>query len=210
MPELNGYERTDAEAALLLEGAEGFAGEMVKVYRHGRLSDRQRYWLHRLASQEVVRRAVTPAPSREVPVALETLARLMNLAAARLQKPKITFALPEGALRISFANARIARQGSLFVSSPDYSIRYGVVSPAGRAFAPAPNCPDWVLACLNAFSNDPAGFAARYGRLTGRCCFCDHPLVTEESVSVGYGPVCASHMELPWGAAAARAAAAAV
>jgi len=44
-----------------------------------------------------------------------------------------------------------------------------------------------------------AAQAAAFGHLVGRCCFCSHAIDTPESTAVGYGPVCASKYDLPWG-----------
>lgn len=42
--------------------------------------------------------------------------------------------------------------------------------------------------------------AAEFGHAHGRCVFCNQGLSTDDSVSVGYGPVCAARHNLPWGA----------
>lgn len=52
---------------------------------------------------------------------------------------------------------------------------------------------------LERLAEDPADFVAKYGQVTGNCCFCEHKLDTEDSLAVGYGPKCASHYGLPWG-----------
>ena len=56
-----------------------------------------------------------------------------------------------------------------------------------------------VVSLLKQLSEDPAGVASRYGKLTGNCCFCSLPLSDKRSTDVGYGPVCAGHYGLPWG-----------
>lgn len=49
-------------------------------------------------------------------------------------------------------------------------------------------------------NTDPAGYAKKYGRLTGRCCFCRIQLTNETSLSVGYGlcEICAGNYGLPY------------
>lgn len=37
------------------------------------------------------------------------------------------------------------------------------------------------------------------GQQYSHCCFCGQELNTKESVSAGYGPICASKYGLPWG-----------
>lgn len=53
---------------------------------------------------------------------------------------------------------------------------------------------------LARLSDNPAAVASEYGRLTGNCCFCTTPLKDARSTAVGYGPICADHFGLPWGA----------
>lgn len=56
-----------------------------------------------------------------------------------------------------------------------------------------------VMAALKAFDENPEDVGRSTGRWTGECCFCSRPLKTQESLAVGYGPVCAERFELPWG-----------
>ena len=73
----------------------------------------------------------------------------------------------------------------------------GVWTPNRNA---SPAFVEMVLDILTAFANDPAGVAAQYGILTGRCCFCHGKKMTAPaSKAVGYGPVCAKNYGLPWG-----------
>jgi hypothetical protein len=57
----------------------------------------------------------------------------------------------------------------------------------------------FIWAMLKALAKDPVGTAAAHGKLTGKCCFCNTKLTDPKSTSVGYGPVCAKHYDLPWG-----------
>lgn len=59
--------------------------------------------------------------------------------------------------------------------------------------------PETVKRAVAAFNEDPAAAAKLSGQLTGECCFCSRVLETRESVSAGYGPVCAERFGLPWG-----------
>jgi len=52
---------------------------------------------------------------------------------------------------------------------------------------------------LNPGNKITAEQAAAFGEMFSRCCFCSHQLDTPESTAVGYGPVCASKHDLPWG-----------
>jgi len=46
---------------------------------------------------------------------------------------------------------------------------------------------------------NPEEIAKEYGRLTGNCCFCHKELSTDNSLEVGYGPICADNFNLKWG-----------
>lgn len=54
---------------------------------------------------------------------------------------------------------------------------------------------------LNVLSNasDQIAFGIAYYIEGGECMFCHRNLDTEESLAVGYGPVCAKKQDLPWG-----------
>ena len=52
---------------------------------------------------------------------------------------------------------------------------------------------------LSKLAMDPVGTVAAYGKLSGRCVFCNIELTDEKSTDVGYGPVCAKKWALPWG-----------
>lgn len=49
---------------------------------------------------------------------------------------------------------------------------------------------------LQKLADDPAGVAREYGKLTGRCCFCNLKLTDPQSTAAGYGPVCAKNYGL--------------
>jgi hypothetical protein len=153
----------------------------------------------------IVPRAPQPAAA---PVGVGDLSRIVAMfarAARHLRFPAIVL----DGFRVSIAGARAAQPGSLTVTGVDavfnsYRGRaerpwFGRVSTAGE-FQPGRNAPDLLADKLRRFAADPAGEAAAYGRLHGRCCFCNHPLRDERSTAVGYGPDCADHYGLPWGA----------
>lgn len=79
---------------------------------------------------------------------------------------------------------------------------YGRVSPNGQ-WTPNrrvnPSAQASVSSLLIAMASDPAGTAAKFGKLTGRCSFCNRGLNDVRSTEVGYGPHCAKTYGLPWG-----------
>lgn len=141
------------------------------------------------------RRQVAAAAPRET-VDMTALMTLFQRAGARLRNPRIT--LNGVVLKLM---TRGQHPGSINLGSnaawPN-SIWYGRVEPngqltTGRAMTPA------VLELIRELAADPVAAARRYASLTGNCCFCNLALTTPESVTAGYGPVCAGHYGLPWG-----------
>jgi hypothetical protein len=104
---------------------------------------------------------------------------------------------------ISQAGDRAKFPGSLNVTDGrpfGMNVWYGRIYQDG-AFEPSRASSDTVLDFLKKFAADPVETAARYGRRTGNCCFCNRPLSDERSTTVGYGPICAETWSLPWGVA---------
>jgi hypothetical protein len=163
-------------------------------------------------------RAPAAAPrAAEVVGDLSRIVAMFGRAARQLRFPAIVL----DGFRVSIAGGRAAQPGSLTVTGVDavfnsYRGRterpwFGRVSTAGE-FQPGRNAPDGLGEKLRRFAADPAGEAAAHGRLTGRCCFCNHRLGEGDdrrSVDIGYGPDCADRYGLPWGTRAAREAVAA-
>lgn len=52
---------------------------------------------------------------------------------------------------------------------------------------------------LEQLGGDVLGVAKAHGHATGNCTFCGRGLTTAESVTAGYGPICAAKWSLPWG-----------
>ena len=97
------------------------------------------------------------------------------------------------------ARERIANYGA----APEYSSyrrsrRYSapVTYTDGADYKPNPTETEF----LSRLKADPVGFLAECGRAMDRCCYCNLPLEDERSKKVGYGPICAKHWSLPWGA----------
>lgn len=58
-----------------------------------------------------------------------------------------------------------------------------------------------VSTVLSEMVYDPYAFTKAQGLKYGFCCFCARELTDPQSVSVGYGPICAENFGLPWGLA---------
>jgi Family of unknown function (DUF6011) len=151
---------------------------------------------------------VAPAVRREAETVGDLSAIIAMFATARqhLKYPAIVL----DGFRVSVAGPRAREPGSLTITSAarDQHSRfgggmqrsyYGRVTLAG-VYEPGRDAPDGLGEKLRAFAADPVGVAAAYGHLHGACCFCTRPLSDERSTAVGYGPICADHFGLAWGA----------
>jgi hypothetical protein len=120
---------------------------------------------------------------------------------AQLKNPAIRLADDAGHhMVLSLASATSKNPGCIYVKGDRGSGQYfGKITPIGR-FMSVANCPATVEGQLQAFAADPETVAAKYGKLTGRCCFCGRALTDERSTAMGYGPVCAHKFGLNWGA----------
>lgn len=153
-----------------------------------------------------------PAPAKLAVGDLGGILALFRKAREHLKFPAIVLSVPGLAdgVRINVAGQRAKFPGTLNVlaGARDEASEfgrdfYGRIDLDGH-FAPsrkiAPDAITMLTARLRAFAADPATVAGEHGRLTGRCCFCNIALTDERSTAVGYGPVCADHFGLPWGA----------
>lgn len=156
-----------------------------------KLSESQRFWLHKLAIAE--------PPKAIATVDLSGLQALFNTAHANLKHPRIVIAHEGKEIKISRAGSRSRYAGQIMIASPQFGdAYYGRIDQQGALFAGKSMTAD-VEAKIQDLAADPAKFAAEYGKVTGCCCFCNKELSTEESLAVGYGPSCAKHFALPWG-----------
>jgi hypothetical protein len=115
--------------------------------------------------------------------------------AAKLKHPAIRLSNGSEVLTLSMASDKSSNPGHLYVKGNAY---YGKITPAGR-FLGTRECPPTVEQNLVEFAANPEEVAARFGKLTGQCCFCGRPLTDERSTDVGYGHVCAKKFGLRWG-----------
>jgi hypothetical protein len=127
---------------------------------------------------------------------------LFAKAALHLRFPKIRLQLADGSpLVLSMAGPNSKHKGTINVTDGGAfpgNKWYGRVDSKGvwtKSHAPSPEASE-VEAMLGMLATDPVDTAAEYGRLTGRCCFCDRPLKDEQSTAAGFGPTCAENYGL--------------
>lgn len=172
------------------------------------MSDRQREVI-----QKAIDRATNPKPRETEQMGeMSAVMALFDRAKEKLKKPFFTLQTSAGhPVRVALcpANSRYAGDVNVSDGKPfGQSKWYGRIGKDGKWTLPfnKPAEIDLVRDLLEEFAASPAEVAANYGKLSGRCCFCDRRLDDERSLAIGYGPVCADNWSLPWGAKTARAA----
>jgi len=130
-------------------------------------------------------------------------------AATNLKWPKFHFKVDEREYVLRLKGAKAKRPWSIDIVSRDkpFLDSYSGMPAAewfGRILAdgtmePSKRLTAALLDALRLIAADPKNAAIKYGRLTSSCSFCGRLLETKESVSVGYGPICADKYNLPWG-----------
>lgn len=184
---------------LLSASDANFASSLLAQYdRKGSLSDKQLYWVNKLAE-----RATTPAPERVKVGSMLAVYALFTKAREHLKWPKVVLTGGFDTIRISVAGPNARIPGSINVVVADTRDWCGRILSDGT-WEPSRKLDEKqageIQLLLTEFAADPAGVAARHGRLTGNCCFCNSGLKDERSTDMGYGPVCAKNFGLPWGA----------
>mgnify|MGYP006112223215 CR=1 len=169
-----------------------FAYSLVESAAKKPLSPAQSFWVHKLADD-------SPQEPTEQGINLDGLRNTFAIAAQNLKRPAMVLNLEDRVLKISLATNRSKYEGQIMIASPSFGeAYYGRVDKDGNFFA-GRDSSDSVVAFLRLLSSDPSGVAAKHGRLTGKCCFCNRPLKDERSTSVGYGSTCAKNFGLAWG-----------
>ncbi len=116
---------------------------------------------------------------------------------AGIKRPKVN----TGDLLFSLAPAHGHNAGCVYVKGEKdaYGDRpyLGKITPEGKFFA-GRGVEDEVKQRIAEVGSDVVGSAKAHGAQHGNCCFCSRDLTTDESVSNGYGPICADRYGLPW------------
>lgn len=178
-----------------------FAASLMASFTSRRgVSDKQAHWLVVLADRATGKVQKPALGEEKVSDDFPKLVALFERAREHLKFPSIVLHDDTvGGIKVHVAGERAKHPGSLTVVTAHSREWLGRVHKDGT-FSFKQSTPKTVIDLLRRFAVDPAGEAARYGRLHGVCCFCGRPLKDERSTVVGYGPVCARHFGLAWGA----------
>jgi hypothetical protein len=175
---------------------QAFARSMLNQAQRKPLSSKQLYWVDKLIAKTQNPTPTAPQPAHNIPP-LTTIVSLLKQANVHLKHPAIVL----NGVKFSLASERAKVPGSVNVLNYNTKEWYGRILHDGK-FVPGyrTEMTDSVAETMVKLADDPIKAASEYGRLTGRCCFCNLPLTDDRSTFVGYGPICAKHFGLPWGA----------
>lgn len=187
---------SDDQALEIIAGlGSSFAQDLAS--KRGQLSHNQLVWVHVLA--------MDAAQSPQEAIGIGEFSRiysLFGLAQQSLKRPKISLKTEDGGdVVLSVAGPRSRTPGDIHVASSRRfaeGVYFGRIDKDGKLHGRG-NVPEGVVSLLREFAANPEGVAARHGKLTGSCCFCNRALTDERSTGVGYGPICAKNYALNWG-----------
>lgn len=202
----------EANLSKLPERDQGFAKSLISAFRkYGSLSDKQGYWVVTLAdrAQAVLAAETAPAtpvepPKTQLAAGYHQVFELFQIALSHgLKFPKIRLETEKGqkvVLKRFGPGSRYKGEICITDNGQSFETRqyFGRITSEGQ-FIKAQAATDDVTQLLQALAEDPVHLATAQGHRTSRCCFCNRELETRESVTVGYGPICADKFGLPWG-----------
>jgi len=128
--------------------------------------------------------------------------KLFETAGKALNHPKITLAVDDLTVVLSVAGPYSKAPGTVNVTDGGgfgTSLWFGRVETTGMwtpGLKPSKETLGKVKGLLTRLAESPAETAATYGKLTGRCCFCNGKLTDNKSLAAGYGPTCAKNFGL--------------
>jgi len=189
---------SDADAIKALRGVRSeFARSLITQAANPRrpLSGVQLYWVHKMAKD-----ALNPPPKVTL-AGYAAIIAMFDLAAQKLQNPKIRMTVGAETVKLSRAGARSQYAGQINVTDNGPfgdNVFYGRIDRNGN-FEPRRTVTPAVQAILDSLKADPVKATAENGKLNGCCCYCNIELTDDRSLDAGYGPKCAKNYGLPWG-----------
>lgn len=197
--------------ALLSVSDRAFADSLIACWkRRNALSDKQIFWVGKLVDRlHCVPDTAPSAGLKEVVPGFSGVMALFNKAKATLKYPKIVLQVGDQEIALSLASEKSKCPGTVNVTDGGpfgNNLWYGRVNADG-VWEHNPRVPEDELtvirATLQGLGEDPAQAARKYGKLTGRCCFCHSKLTDAHSTAAGFGQTCAKNygLERAWKAA---------
>lgn len=193
--------------------------------KHGRLSDKQLYWVRRLTAKAAGMLPVAAGTTNTPKAAVETMAfsaqplrAIFDKARESIKYPSITLPgipIAGDKLRIYLSEQSPKYAGHLMFkcASGDLDkLLYAVVDKEGngtlfmyplrKRLELGTYTKEQNTALVNAIMGiaiDPLKVTKINGIKYNHCCFCGNELTNVSSVYHGYGPTCAENYGLPWG-----------
>jgi polyhydroxyalkanoate synthesis regulator phasin len=191
--------REPAALAWLTSNNSDFAASLLdQVKKKGDLSPKQLQAVYQSIAREAdwAKQREQKATQTQIDMT-DLLDRFALALKAGIKRPKVN----TGDLLFSLAPAHGRNAGCVYVKGEKdaYGDRpyLGKITPEGKFFA-GPNVEDDVKQRIAEVGSDVVGSAKAHGAQHNNCCFCSRDLTTDESVSNGYGPICADRYGLPW------------
>lgn len=191
--------REPAALAWLTSNNGDFAASLLEqVRKRGDLSPKQLSAVYQAIAREADWAKQREQKATQTQIDMTDLLNRFALALkAGIKRPKVN----TGDLLFSLAPAHGHNAGCVYVKGEKdaYGDRpyLGKITPEGKFFA-GRGVEDEVKQRIAEVGSDVVGSAKAHGAQHGNCCFCSRDLTTDESVSNGYGPICADRYGLPW------------
>lgn len=191
--------REPAALAWLTSNNGDFAASLLdQVKKRGDLSPKQLQAVYQSIAREEDWAKQREQKATQTQIDMSDLLNRFALATkAGIKRPKVN----TGDLLFSLAPAHGHNAGCVYVKGEKdaYGDRpyLGKITPEGKFFA-GRGVEDEVKQRIAEVGSDVVGSAKAHGAQHGNCCFCSRDLTTDESVSNGYGPICADRYGLPW------------
>jgi len=199
-------------AALLTEALaarwSSFGDSMLGDYHnYNNFTPKQRPWVAKLihdASDAGTAAAKVEHASKPVLGGADRLMAMFDKAGEAIKWPKIRINLNGLTIKLSRAGSNARHPGSINVvlNADDWAGRVhtdGTLDLYAARCEQAGTSADAVTSTIAEWLANPEDGARLFGQLTGACCFCNRELTTGESLTAGYGPVCADRFGLSWG-----------
>lgn len=194
-----------------------FVNSLIKQFKSkGLLSSKQEYWVKRMHESAMAAMAVADGVAdadekNEVVADLTKVFEWFETAnKSKLKYPQITFMLDDNkALRLKQSKGG-KHPGSIVLTDDKpfgQNEFYGWLLENGEWVKSAlgDERSDYISPVIEELAGDPIAYVKEYGVKTGCCCFCNAKLESDNSLALGYGPVCAKRWGLPWNTASAKA-----
>jgi len=131
-----------------------------------------------------------------------------------LKYPKLQYPFEKQMIEFSLAGEKSKNPGAIYITNGQ---KYPTGKYYGKLFKDEeakklrfiwnekiPRTED-LTAIIRAIAANPVGMCSMIGQQYAHCCFCGLELTNKNSVTVGYGPICAEKWGLPWDGMAEKA-----